>query len=147
MLLRPFWSIQLKIGCLILLTSFHRKFNHLNNPLHSTKGSVSFNMSLHTKSRMTPSSHSNMPSAYKIKEKLLSSHSNMPSAYKIKKSYFAPTHFFANVGFFNYFGQLQNPLITLSKWRFQLRYACFSPWMDNWSSHTCLASSGSPTLS
>jgi len=34
-------------------------------------------------------------------------------------------------------------LITLSKWRFQLRYACFSPWMDNWSLHTCLASLGS----
>ena len=50
---------------------FHRKFNHLNNPLHSTRGSVSFNMSSHTKSWMTPSSHSNMPSAYKIKENYL----------------------------------------------------------------------------
>ena len=107
----------------------HRKFNHLNNPLHSTRGSVSFNMSLHIKSWMTPSSHS-----------------NMSSAYKIKKSYFAPTHFFANANFFNYFGQLQNPLITLSKWRFQLRYACFCPWMDNRSLHTCLASSGLQTI-
>jgi len=67
----------------------------------------------------------------------------MPFTYKIKKSYLAPTHFFVNAGFFNYFEQLQNPLITLSKWRFQLRYACFSPWMDNWSLHTCLASLGS----
>ena len=49
----------------------HRKFNHLNNSLHSTTGSVSFNMSLHIESQMTPSSHSNMTSAYKIKESYL----------------------------------------------------------------------------
>jgi hypothetical protein len=67
----------------------------------------------------------------------------MPFTYKNKKNYLAPPHYFVNVGLFNYFGRFQNPLITLSKWRFQLRYACFSPWMDSWSLHTCLVSLGS----
>ena len=124
---------------------FHRKFNHLNNPLHSTRGSVSFNMSLHTKSQMTPSSHSNMPSPYKIKEIYLAPTQICLPHIRSRKATLLPlTSLQMQVSI----TILDNSKIlwSLSKWRFHLRYACFSPWMDNWSLHTCLTSSGLQTI-